>query len=511
MSVDIAVVTETWLKDGPDLEQDLRDLEDGAGLCAITLNRPPNHTGVSHGGVAVITRKNMGNFKKFAIRNPEGYEVLPVVGSVQGTTRKLAVVAAYIPPNYTTAKGKGCVDFVEDLILELKRKFRDPFIIMAGDFNQWEIGASVTEYPDIKEAAVGPTRRDRCLDRIFSNMSRGITEAGTVPPLQTVDQTESDHRIAYIRTTLPRIESFEWVSYSYRHYTEEAEQQFGQWIVTHDWVDVVLAEGSNAKAEVFQAQIDAAMDSFFPLRTTKKRSTDLPWINKAVLKKISLRNRIYAKKGMSDLWRKVKKDTSDLIRERKRNYMEHKKKLITADDANHSFFRLVKSFNTPEKPQTFDVRSLRPGNSDGQTAEELAAFFNRISSEFDPLTPDQIPITKDRELEVLRPCDVARRIKHFRKPKSMVKGDVFPALITKYSDFFAIPLSDIYNEVSRTFVWPGSWKAEYVTVIPKNSCPEGFEDLRNISCTMLCSKILESYVLEWAQEEVAVKLNQYGG
>ena len=52
---------------------------------------------------------------------------------------------------------------------------------------------------------------------------------------------------------------------------------------------------------------------------------------------------------------------------------------------------------------------------------------------------------------------------------------------------------------------------EHVTVIPKCSNPETFGDLRNISCTNFVSKVLESYVLEWAQEEVTIKFTQFGG
>ena len=36
-------------------------------------------------------------------------------------------------------------------------------------------------------------------------------------------------------------------------------------------------------------------------------------------------------------------------------------------------------------------------------------------------------------------------------------------------------------------------------------------DLRNISCTMLPSKIFESFVLNWLSSEVSCKKNQYGG
>ena len=123
----------------------------------------------------------------------------------------------------------------------------------------------------------------------------------------------------------------------------------------------------------------------------------------------------------------------------------------------------------------------------------------------------QIPVTKPRRLPRLEPFQVAGRIRAFRKLKSMVRGDIFPALVTKYGDFLALPLCSIYNAITETHVWPRIWKREFVTAIPKKSLPAGVNDLRNISCTMLPSKIYESYILNWAQEEVGVKENQYGG
>ena len=60
-------------------------------------------------------------------------------------------------------------------------------------------------------------------------------------------------------------------------------------------------------------------------------------------------------------------------------------------------------------------------------------------------------------------------------------------------------------------MWPKVWKYEYVTAIPKKKVPESADDLRNISCTALVSKVMESYLLEWLKEEVTIKRNQYGG
>ena len=58
---------------------------------------------------------------------------------------------------------------------------------------------------------------------------------------------------------------------------------------------------------------------------------------------------------------------------------------------------------------------------------------------------------------------------------------------------------------------PTLWKEEFVTAIPKKAIPEGLDDLRNISCTALLNKAHESFVLEWACEQVGMRLNQLGG
>ena len=148
-----------------------------------------------------------------------------------------------------------------------------------------------------------------------------------------------------------------------------------------------------------------------------------------------------------------------------------------------------------EKPKPFEPGSLFPGKTDQEVAEVLAAHFNSVSSEFSPLEPCDLPETFNEELPRLEVWQVAIRVKRFRKPKSMVACDLFPSMVTKYADFLAVPLTAIYNEITVTGVWPYSWKREAVTVIPKTKIPSEIGHLRNISCTLLISKIYESFVL----------------
>lgn len=114
--------------------------------------------------------------------NPEKFEILPAVATITGMARKLVVVAAYIPPNYPAAWGAACLDFLDLLVLDIKRKYRNPLVVIAGDFNQWPVQEAVQEYPDLSEIHVGPTRGDRAIDRLFTNMSRNVVTSGSVPP-----------------------------------------------------------------------------------------------------------------------------------------------------------------------------------------------------------------------------------------------------------------------------------------------------------------------------------------
>ena len=192
-------------------------------------------------------------------------------------------------------------------------------------------------------------------------------------------------------------------------------------------------------------------------------------------------------------------------------YMQSQREVLLIDDANRNFFKNAKAFRNGEKPKEFDVCSLMPDEDDYAVAEALAVHFNAISSEFQPLEPSDIPPAPRKVLPVLEPFQVAGRIRAFRKPRSMMRGDLFPCLVTKCADLLAVPFTDIFNSITVSRIWPLIWKREFVTVIPKKTVPTSFNDLRNISCTMLISKIYESYVLNWAMAEVKIKRNQFGG
>ena len=138
------------------------------------------------------------------------------------------VIGCYLPPNYKTARGRRALDFVASCVTQVKRKYDDPFIVMAGDFNQWDVGEVLADFVDLHEAGCGPTRDGRSIDRLFTNFEESITEAGTLPPLETDDpcSKRSDHLIGFAKAALPRTVPVKWLSYSYRYFNEDSPSFF---------------------------------------------------------------------------------------------------------------------------------------------------------------------------------------------------------------------------------------------------------------------------------------------
>ena len=136
----------------------VQDLSLGAGLGLLTLNRTAGINGVSYGGVAVVGKESFGKLERIHFKNPEKYKVLVAAVSLKGHRRKLVLIACYLLPGYTRQRGVAALDYIEERLVELKRRYKDPYLIVAGDFNHWRVEDSLANFGDMKEVEVGNTR-----------------------------------------------------------------------------------------------------------------------------------------------------------------------------------------------------------------------------------------------------------------------------------------------------------------------------------------------------------------
>ena len=460
-----------------------------------------------------MLKNNLAIGKKYHFLNPDSFEVLPLQVDIFSIKKKLFVIAAYVPPNYPVARGRACLQHLSNIILDMKRKNPGAYIIAAGDFNQWDVGETLSEYSDMQELDTAPTREGRRIDRIFTNWSEDIIDSGVLPPLETEGEsvTYSDHSIQYMCSRIPMKETVQWETYSYRPYTDRAAEAFVNDLAGVNWETVYRQIGSNDMANMLQSILDELMNKHFPMKTVKRKESDLPWFNAVARRMTKKKQAIYKAEGKSPRWHSHCQKLEEYLAKGRENFLKSQRDKLLGPTATTNFFKNVRAFKSADRPKQFNIRELRPNKSDHEIATEAAAFFNRISNEFRPLSPEEIPATYHRDLPLLSPAQVQKMLVEAKKTNSMVNGDLFPKTINKCAPFLAWPLSAIYNEILISYIWPVNWKREYVTLIPKKATPKDFPDLRNISCTLFVSKIFEKHVLTCLQEEISLKSNQYGG
>ena len=120
----IAFVTETWLRDGQDLEEDATDLSAGEGLGMLARNRnSPAANRVTYGGVAKLWKEASCSFKEIKLKDLtiDNFELLVCAGSMCEHTRKVCLIAAYLPPNFSRIKVNQALDKITEIIVALKR------------------------------------------------------------------------------------------------------------------------------------------------------------------------------------------------------------------------------------------------------------------------------------------------------------------------------------------------------------------------------------------------------
>ena len=515
MCLTLAIVSETWFADGGRLELESESLLLGNGLRLETLNREPLNSGVAYGGVAIVVRDAITRTKRYQFDNPEKFEVLPVIVRHAEIARQIFAIAAYLPPGYAVPRGKAAMQYICDLVLDIKTRHQDPLIVIAGDFNQWEVGEALAEFSDLEEVITPATRGDRKIDRIFLNWRDQVTESGCLPPLSTVVLeglgSDSDHRVQFALSRLQKREPIRWESFTHRPFTTAGADAFKLDIRGLDWKEVLAAGSSNEKAGKLQHVLEDLMNRHFPEKTVRRKEDDLPWLDNLARKMIKKKSAVYKEEGPSQRWEALRSKLEKHLDEKKQVYLAKQRDRFIGPEASREFYKNIQAFKSPEKPKSFDVKGLCSSADDKEAADEIAEFFNRISREFKPLETCQIPFTYHRDIPLLTVEKVVDMLKTAKKAKSRVAGDIFPQLVNDCAEQLAVPLSAIYNDIITSHVWPLAWKREYVTVIPKKNIPESFSDLRNISCTQLFSKIFEGFVLRLAMEEVSLKSNQYGG
>ena len=497
----LATVSETWLKDNKHTTLSVADLALGENIQLLVKNRRTRG-----GGVAIAFDDRKMSLKELKIAGNR-FEMIGAVGKTIKDTRKILVYSVYFPPKQPAQKTRDMLLLLADSIEKAKLEFDDPYVVIGGDFNHVDITPAIEDFPDISQYPMMPTRGNVALDSAASNFVAHMLDISTTDPL-VGDGVRSDHCPLLITSSLPRLHQYKMLTFSTRPYTVEGEEKFGKLLAEKDWMELEGMD-ANAAAKYLNATLKGFSDACFPVKMHKIKSSDPPWFNRKLKRMIRNRKRLFKRQGRSAAWKEAKARTYAEILCQKKIFIEKIKTRTRNAGCSRAYFEAINMFRTKSAPKRWDIRSMFPGKEDIEIAEISATYFNRISCEFESLP--RPTWAGESNYPIIEVYEISAQLKKCKKPRSQVDGDVNPNLVSKFHDLFAIPLYYIFNTITTSLTWPSLWKSETVHLIPKTSAPSELSQLRNLSCTPLFSKVLESFILRRLKEEISLSPAQYGG
>ena len=506
LELDIACVTETWYKGGRELNEHLIEVEGKMGIKMIHKSRD-GRSRKSGGGVAIAFNASNCNLKARGLKHVKrDHEVVCAVGVVGKIARKIVIFAVYVPPSMRAAELESLRESLATEISAAAKAFKDPVILVAGDFNHRDIGEAINEVGEFTALATAPTRGTNTIDLIYTNDPEAHLDTRVLPPLDTAGGTLSDHRCVFTEARFPPVKNFHWVSELRRTRDQRREEAFAQDMKDWNWEGLRKAGSADDMAKTLEETIDHLTNKHFPLARVRKRSNESPWITRRIRRMWKRKIRLYKKKGKSQAWWNTERALQERITEAKENFVE---RLLEDGNAGRSFYAATRKLATCTTAPQWSVGDLFPGQGPEVVCDEVLKFYGRIACAPAPPMPSigcggggLGDFSVDRTTALL---------KAVKKTDSRVDGDPLPHLVRRHPEAFAEPITMLFNEINRTGQWPTSWKTEHLTVIPKVPNPSGLAECRNISCTSIFSKVLEGVLLERLRGELIPDSSQYGG
>ena len=207
LDLQMAIITESWLKPGKDLERSLRDLEDGERLKIIHKSRPSKRNRTAGCGVAIAFNQDKLKLTERPIKAGRA-EIICATGKLPKMARKIVVFAVYIPPKTRAPQVNNIMSTLNDEISRAKTDLNDPVIIIGGDYNKKPFHDSVVDFPDVHLLPSGPTRGNETLDLVFTNVT---STTQIKPPLESDDGSlKSDHSTVLVESSIGNEHRFEW-------------------------------------------------------------------------------------------------------------------------------------------------------------------------------------------------------------------------------------------------------------------------------------------------------------
>ena len=445
----------------------------------------------------------------------DGIEITWV--ELQLKPRPILVGIAYRPPNMLRNEA---ITYVQSLQENLMRAMNNPNtgIYLLDDFNdkcqKWESRHSDSELKqDLLETttAIGLTQlideptyttrtSNNLLDLIFTNMPGQVITSGTLPPFGT-----SHHSVVHCTCNLlmPKPTSHKKEIWKYR----EGDIEGLNAAIGDFPFDDILPDDTDEAAEIWTHTLLTISKEYIPCHEITVHSRDKPWITHDIKKLIKKRNASYRKYQRTretrhyDIYLCIKDEVNEKILEAKEEYRTQLvRKLEDLRTQPRDFWKVAKQVYGSKTHE--NVPTLIDNNTHytkgTEKANLLASYFSSQSQE--PVLPadHSFPEVEDTDHKlteiIITEEDVNRELRKLKPGKSTGPDGLSNELLKLTSRSIAPSLTELYNRVLRSGVYPKLWKKANVTPVHKKNTKQDKKNYRPISLLCTVGKVLERLI-----------------
>ena len=254
--VQVGIFTETWLDDITCQHIDIDNY--------VMFHATRSKTLRASGGVSIFVSDDIPS-TKLNVSVPNHLEVIYVSIRPKWLPRSISNIV--LCGVYYPRTGSKYAPPQEDLILHLNEKihhfyskYADPLILLMGDFNDLKI-KDICESCKLKQVVKVPTRKDATIDLIMMNRENNMyCDPVTLPSIRS-----SDHLCVLLKPKDMIKNKIKKEKIMIRKFTRSAIIQFGAWITTFDWSELVMLEDVNDKVAYFATITWIMVEKYFPL------------------------------------------------------------------------------------------------------------------------------------------------------------------------------------------------------------------------------------------------------
>ncbi len=501
--VDVACITETWLKSSvPDTAISID------GFVVIRRDRTDSVLG---GGVCIYIKQTLQH-KIWTTTYDDDVESLWITIRPRRLPREVPILTLgvlYMPPG-CSARPRKDTQYVSHILHSLdtiSNAHPDCGIMVVGDFNHMK-DKHVKNYP-LKQSVKSPTHLNSTIDCIYTNLDRFYNTPVLFPGLglslhKIVCCTPNDHTPNKQTITL-------------RHRTNDhnAKAMFVSALKNLNWVPLYHLHTTEEMWCAFISKINTLLDTFLPYQTVHKFVTDKPWVTEAFKQHIAERQRKLAS-GDSvnyNIFRNLVNRTGKSLRSK-----YYKRKVESLDNCNpRLWWRKTQELIGRQRDgvNAFSIMAEQLCGGDiSQLSCDMNTFLQSVSSHLEPVQPMPHETCVVPSEYIISQEEVEHKLLNTNIHKS-TGPDNFPNwILHDLAGLISGPICAIFNKSIQEGKLPTEWKRANVIPLPKVNPPRSIQsDIRPISLTCTLSKYMESFVGNWLLDktERSIDLRQYGG